>query len=158
MALPDLTQLDFGYISGADLMQYLPVQFLQNIYQVNSGNPNNTAKIFERSVKMGKEAVHSYLSNIYNIDIEYEKSAFDVPDVRNGIILEAVLVYASMEIAKNSDAVKEPLKFEYDHIFGRNGTMQEYKNNITSISGLISADSSVRSVPILVNHVCRFSR
>lgn len=158
MALPDLTQIDLGYISGADLMQYLPVQFLQNIYQVNSGVPANTANIFQRSAKMGRDAVSSYLSNIYNMTIEYAIPSLAVPDLRNGIVLEAVLIYACMEIAKNSDAVKEPLMFEYNNIFGESGTMKDYRNNISTIPGLISADENIRSVPVLINQAYKYRR
>ena len=159
MALPDLTTIDLGYISGQDLMQYLPVQFLQQIYADNSGIPANTANIFQRSAKIGRDKVKSYFNTIYDIELEFNQPAGSylnpATDARNGVIVQLVTFFACWEIARNSDNIENPLKQEYEEIMRMIGL---YQTRQADIAGLVSAPTSIRSDAYFVNNIWKQKR
>ena len=98
----DIKTMDFGYLMGIDLIQYLPEYYLEAVYDKNADS-------LQRAVHIAKSRVQNYLAALYDLSAEYQKTGWD----RNGVVLKLVIFCACWEIASGDEAIKKSLTDAY---------------------------------------------
>ena len=129
----DIKTLDLGYLTGADLMQYLSESYLEAVYDKGSDN-------LMRAVHMAESIVQNYLASLYDLKGEYEKRGWD----RNGVVLRLVIFAACWEIASGDEAIKKSLVDAYKDF---RITIDELQSQKQSLLDVTAVDSSIRSIP-----------
>ena len=101
----DIKTMDFGYLMGIDLIQYLPEYYLEAVYDKN------------------------YLAALYDLSAEYQKTGWD----RNGVVLKLVIFCACWEIASGDEAIKKSLTDAYQDFLRTIDELQSRKQSLLDV-------------------------
>lgn len=124
--LDDITQLDFGYLTGSDLLIYLPADYLQVVNDL----PGN---IIQSAVSIAKNKVMNYLAAIYDLTTEYQKTG----EERNPTVVQLVSFLACNQLAMRDEAMKTNLKAAWEDFritIDELKTRRQSLHNVTTIS------------------------
>lgn len=141
MAIPtiaDIQALDYGYITGNDLLNYCPQQLLLQQYAIN---PNK----IELDVLTAIEEVRSELISRYELKDEFDKTGSD----RYLIVVKLVTVLSLINITSNLNGIPEHMKVLFD--WG-NAKLLAIRNGQSSLVDVtVQSDEKRQSQAVLVS-------
>lgn len=133
----DIKTMDFGYLMGIDLIQYLPEYYLEAVYDKNADS-------LQRAVYIAKSRVQNYLAALYDLSTEYQKTGWD----RNGVVLKLVIFCACWEIASGDEAIKKSLTDAYQDFLR---TIDELQSRKQSLLDVPSVGEDIRMAPEVIS-------
>lgn len=133
----DIKIMDFGYLMGIDLIQYLPEYYLEAVYDKNADS-------LHRAVHIAKSRVQNYLAALYDLSTEYQKTGWD----RNGVVLKLVIFCACWEIASGEEAIKKSLTDAYQDFLR---TIDELQSRKQSLLDVPSVGEDIRMAPEVIS-------
>lgn len=96
----ELAALQFGYLCGADLIDWASPQMLISQYNVN----NNA---LQKGCNTAQAEINSLLVTKFDLTVEFEKLANAEPDTRNLIILKIASIFAVRNIYGSMQHISE---------------------------------------------------
>lgn len=133
----DIKTMDFGYLMGIDLIQYLPEYYLEAVYDKNADS-------LQRAAHIAKSRVQNYLAALYDLSAEYQKTGWD----RNGVVLKLVIFCACWEIASGDEAIKKSLTDAYQDFLR---TIDELQSRKQSLLDVPSVGEDIRMTPEVIS-------
>lgn len=133
----DIKTMDFGYLMGIDLIQYLPEYYLEAVYDKNADS-------LQRAVHIAKSRVQNYLAALYDLSAEYQKTGWD----RNGVVLKLVIFCACWEITSGDEAIKKSLTDAYQDFLR---TIDELQSRKQSLLDVPSVGEDIRMAPEVIS-------
>lgn len=133
----DIKKLELGYLQGVDLIQYLPEDYLDAVYDKQADN-------LARAVQIAQGIVQGALGDIVDLTTEYTKRGAK----RNGIILKLVIFMACYEIATGSEAIKKSLEKGYEDYLRM---VASIKDGSITLEGITSVSSDLRRATTIVS-------
>ena len=133
----DIKTMDFGYLMGIDLIQYLPEYYLEAVYDKNADS-------LQRAVHIAKSRVQNYRAALYDLSAEYQKTGWD----RNGVVLKLVIFCACWEIASGDEAIKKSLTDAYQDFLR---TIDELQSRKQSLLDVPSVGEDIRMAPEVIS-------
>jgi hypothetical protein len=140
MAIPTLEQikaLDFGYLTGVDLMQYCPFQLLQKQYTIDDTS-------IESAVLTAYSEVNGKLSTRNDITIEYTKTGTS----RYYVIVKLTSLTAIRNLTSNLAGIPENMIKNFEWV---DRTCREIQQGQVSLTGLKVPNATVASGASLIS-------
>lgn len=133
----DIKKLELGYLQGVDLIQYLPEDYLDAVYDKQADN-------LARAVQIAQGIVQGALGDIVDLTTEYTRKGA----ARNGIILKLVIFMACYEIATGNEAIKKSLEKGYEDYLRM---VASIKDGTITLEGITSVSSDLRRATTIVS-------
>lgn len=102
VTIADIKALDFGYLTGADLVQWAPWQLLANQYSVDSGS-------LAKGAKTAYSEVQAALGNRYDVAAELAKTG----DARSELCVKVATIAAIRNCLGNAQSISEKMAMDF---------------------------------------------
>jgi hypothetical protein len=139
MAVPtitDVSNLDFGYLKGLDLLGYCPYQIIIKQMATIQTAP-------DIAVNLAYNEIVSALSSSYNIEPEYQKRGAQ----RYGLLVKLTTIAAVRNICSNLNGVPENILQNFQWL---DKTLLALRNGQMSLIGLQKPGEAVKSSSYMV--------
>jgi phage gp36-like protein len=139
ITIDDIKALDFGYLSGADLLLYCPSQYIIKQY---ISNPDS----IQTGCDIAYNEIFSYLSTRYQIDLEFVKTGTD----RYYLLVKIVAIAALRNILAEFQNLSDTLKTHFSWL---DKTLQGIREGQISLINIEIQSTSVASETKLIKSI-----